>query len=215
VRSRPRDLAADSENRLQSARPSARKEASWLALARRSEPTSSASPARRSTERRSLAERKCLEADSRRSRLSNRNEGERFAVDRPDARFATRSGTVPATASADPLRCWRGHHPRQSAARRADRSAGRARPLPDRCRRLAARGQDQRARRLARFGRGNDTRRLMRVAGHAPQPPAANSRRATSRVLTRHQPARGEAEGSHQPHGCALVSGPDRLTSGE
>ncbi len=55
----------------------------------------------------------------------------------------------------------------------------------------------------------------MRVADHAPQPPAADPGGAISQVLPCRQPARGEAEASHRPHGRALLSGPDGLTSGE
>ena len=109
MRSRPRDLAADSENRLQSAR--GRASARGLVVGAREalgtdEQRESGSPLHRAP---LSGGAKVLDADSRRSRLSNRNGRERIAADRPDARFATRSGTVPATASADPLRCWRGH----------------------------------------------------------------------------------------------------------
>lgn len=65
------------------------------------------------------------------------------------------------------------------------------------------------------LGRGNDTRRLMRVADHADQPSAADPGGAISQVLPCRQPARGDAEASHRPHGRALLSGPDGLTSGE
>ena len=87
MRSRPRDLAADSENRLQSARgrARARRRRGWRSRGAR-EPTSSASSARRSTERRSLALRKCLEADSRRSKAL---ESERNRRSRRPGRSAT------------------------------------------------------------------------------------------------------------------------------
>ena len=61
--------------------------------------------------------------------------------------------------------------------------------------------------RLARLGPGNDTRRLMRVADHAPQPPAAKPPRSDIAGPARRRPAQGGGGCRSRPHAPALWSG--------